>query len=79
MTPICLNCGLIPIAQTDIEEMQKEIRRLTQRLRDIATMPEYDQDDAHRLRHMAAAALPNRQAEGRGYDATAPAENGGQP
>ncbi len=28
MTPICLNCGTIPIAQMDIEEMQNLLREI---------------------------------------------------
>ena len=40
-------------------ELEREIRRLKQTLEGIANMPEYDQDDALRLRYQAKMSLPN--------------------
>ena len=41
-----------------------EVERLKDALRGICDMPEYDQDDCHRLRNMAGVALGKEDAEG---------------
>src|SRR6478736_4585610 len=40
-------------------DKDNEIKRLENALKTIAEMPEYDQDDSHRLRHSAKQALEN--------------------
>lgn len=44
-------------AERELDEKTNEVARLREALEDIANMPEYDQDDAHRLRHKAKMAL----------------------
>jgi len=51
-TNIC-NC---PLGKR-IRGFKKKIQELETALTNISTMPEYDQDDAHRLRNMAKRAL----------------------
>ena len=41
----------------ELKELRKENARLSKALTNMANMPEYDQDDAHRLRHQAKLAL----------------------
>lgn len=44
----------------DVQTIQRQsvlLERLANDLRGLANMPEYDQDDAHRLRHIASKAL----------------------
>ena len=44
--------------ETELAQAQAKIAALLEPLQTIADMPEYDQDDAHRLRHQAKQALP---------------------
>ena len=51
---------IAPQTQQQIEDRARRLKEtdpLRQALTDIATMPAYDQDDAHRLRHLAKRAL----------------------
>lgn len=44
----------------DVQTIQRQsvlLERMANDLRGLANMPEYDQDDAHRLRHIASKAL----------------------
>jgi cell shape-determining protein MreC len=41
----------------ELKELRKENTRLRDHLTNIANMPEYDQDDAHRIRYLAKIAL----------------------
>lgn len=60
-TGACKVCGgEIPHGhsdQCDYYKLEHENRHLKMALEDIAKMPEYDQDDAHRLRDKAKKAL----------------------
>lgn len=40
--------------EKDNKELRSDLNAAVAALRDIANMPEYDQDDAHRLRHQAS-------------------------
>ena len=41
----------------ETDQLKAEVARLREALRGIADMPDYDQDNEHRLRHMAKRAL----------------------
>lgn len=60
-----MNTGNTDIAalQTENATLKAEVQRLREVLSRIADMPEYDQDDAHRLRHMAQQALNQKDSK----------------
>jgi hypothetical protein len=41
----------------ELNTLKAEVERLREALKRLSEMPEYDQDDAHRLRHGAKLAL----------------------
>jgi len=50
-----------PAMKAQVQSMAKEVISSREVLQDIAGMPEYDQDDSHRLRHKARKALESVQ------------------
>jgi vacuolar-type H+-ATPase subunit E/Vma4 len=46
-----------------VRQLRAEVERLRDALSDIANMPEYDQDDEHRLRHKARKALAGKEGD----------------
>lgn len=53
------------VPSREMESLERENARLREALASIAEMPEYDQDDAHRLRNIAKVSLSNVSGEPR--------------